>query len=450
MRITFYGGAEEVTGSCTLLETGKGNILIDCGAFQGGWKERLKNNYSLPFAADKIDVVIVTHAHYDHCGRLPKLIAAGFKGPIFATPATGDLIKIVLEDSLHVMETDYRKSGILPFYNEEQMNQVISQIKPLKYGERITNRSGISFSLLDAGHILGSASVVISVDGKAVLFSGDLGNVNSPIIRDTEPPVHADVVVMESTYALRQHEPHDERMTKLKEALLFTAEHHGVLLVPAFAIERTQEILWELHRLADEHKLPENLKFYLDSPMAVKVTDEFRHHPEDYDKEALEAYNLHHDFLSFPRLSLSRTIDESKAINSAPAPKVIIAGAGMMDGGRILHHLTRYLPLANTTVLVVGYQSRNSLGRKIMDGEKFVQIWDKYIPVHARVIKADSFSAHADGDKLIDWLAKINPKPKVIFLNHGEKRIMKEFANFLHSKYSLGSEVPRYGKSYQI
>ena len=394
-------------------------------------------------------------------------MGAVFRGPIFATPATADLMRIVLEDSLRVMELDYKKFGVPPFYNEEDLKQTLRQIERVKYGTKIKSKNGINFVLHDAGHILGSASVEINADGpstspprsdsgaslgtgKTILFSGDLGNSDAPIIRDTELPPKCDTVVMESTYAMREHEPAANRLEKLEQSLLDIVQNHGVLLIPAFAIERTQEILWQMHKLADEHKIPESINFFLDSPMAIKVTDEFRHHPEDYDKEALKAYNMHHDFLNFPRLTLARTVEESKAINEAPAPKVIIAGSGMMDGGRILHHLQRYLPFSNTKVLVVGYQAPHSLGRRIIEGEKFVRINGQYVHVHAQIVKADSYSAHADYKKLIGWLTSIKNPPQKIFLNHGEYKFAKDFAEYLRIKYGLDVEVAKYRRTYVI
>src|SRR3989344_5038855 len=449
MQITFYGAAGEVTGSCTLVESGDTRVLVDCGAFQGGYKERIKNNSKFPFDAAKVDALVLTHAHYDHCGRIPKLVAAGFKGPIFTTEATAHLVKLILEDSLRVMENDYQKSGLLPFFNEEHLALAMKQIKPVKYGQKVNSRGGVSFALREADHVLGSASVELYLEDKTVLFSGDLGNDGAPIMRDTNMPEKADVVIMESTYAMREHEARTERVSKLEQALLYTHKHRGVLLIPAFALERTQEVLWDLHRLSDLHKLP-GMPFYLDSPLAIKITDEFRHHPDVFDAEAVKAYKMHHDFLSFPNLHITLTSDESKAINSAPAPKVIIAGSGMMDGGRIMHHLKRYLPLPNTTILVVGYQSVNSTGRRLLNGEKAVRIDGWFIPVHAKIIKADSFSAHADYNKLIKWVTSIRKKPTTIFLNHGEMLPAKEFANFLKDKYDLNTQVPRAKQTFKI
>ena len=448
-----------MTGSCTAIESGPAStrrqgeagslrILIDCGAFQGGRRETIKNNGRLPFDAQKINAVILTHAHYDHCGRLPKLVATGFRGPIFATAATADLARLVLEDSLKVMESNYQKYGVLPIFSEEQLRQAVSQIQKVKYHQKVNMGEGY-FYLREAGHILGSASVELHMEGKTVMFSGDLGNNDAPIVKDTEVMAQADVVVMESTYAMREHEPPKERLGKLEQAILYTVEHHGVLLIPSFALERTQEILWELHNLADKHQLP-NIKFYLDSPLAIKITEDFRHHPDIFDAEALRAYNMHHDFLSFPNLVLTPSVEESKAINNAPAPKVILAGSGMMEGGRIMHHLQRYLPLANTTVLVVGYQGENTTGRKILNGDKFVRINDRLVPVNARIVRADSYSAHADYSKLTHWLLSGGSKPRYVFLNHGEQGLMREFAQVLHIQQGLNTIVPRFGQTFKV
>lgn len=449
MKINFYGAAGEVTGSCTLVQSGNTRVLVDCGAFQGGRRERMRNNKKFPFNPKKIDAVVLTHAHYDHCGRIPKLITYGFKGPIFTTLATKHLMRIVLEDSLKIMEYDYKDHGILPYFTESHLKQALSQVETLDYNQKVNFKGGGSLTLKDAGHILGSASVKLNIGGRVVVFSGDLGNPGAPIVKDTDMPKEADVVVMESTYAMREHEPHDKRVSKLEQALVNTYEQKGVLLIPAFAIERTQEILWELHKLSDKHKLPD-MKFFLDSPMAIKVTKDFKHHPEVYDKQALEAYNMHHDFLSFPNLVLTPSVDESKAINREPAPKVIIAGSGMMDGGRILHHLKRYISHNNTTILVVGYQAKNTLGRKILSGEKSIKIGRRFIPVHAKLIKADSYSAHADYRQLVEWLKSIKTLPKAVFLNHGEKGTSKEFAEYLKAKLDLNTIVSKYKRTYNI
>lgn len=449
MRLTFYGGAAEVTGSATLLEHKGLQILIDCGAFQGGRGDYKKNLAKFPFNPRNLAAVILTHAHFDHSGRLPKLMAEGFRGDIFMTAETKDLIGLLLADSLHVMENEYRESGKLPFFNLEQLNQMLSRVKTVKYGQVVNSGRDLSFVLHNAGHVLGSASVEMRAGGKKILFTGDLGSQQASIIKHTERPHAYDYLVMESTYAMRAHEPAEDGFKKLEKALVDTIRNKGVLLIPAFALERTEEVIWHLHLMADKNKLPK-INFYLDSPLAIHILDIFKNYKEDYGTEAAAEAKKHHDFLNFPGLVRTLTVPESKGINNAPAPKVIIAGSGMMQGGRIMYHLYNYLPLKNTTVLVVGYQAEGTLGRKIATGHKEVRIFDHFIPVNAKVVQIDSFSAHADHNELVDFVKAVDPAPKFIFLNHGDPQRSKDLAIYFRDKLGLRSAIPRFGQSVEI
>jgi metallo-beta-lactamase family protein len=296
---------------------------------------------------------------------------------------------------------------------------------------------------------LGSSSVELRVGDRKILFSGDVGNNDAPIIRDTEKPVAADVVVMETTYAMRKHEPSQTKESKLMQALEYTVQHRGVLLIPAFALERTEEVIWTLHNMADRHKLPE-IKFFLDSPLAIRILEVFKSHPENYDEAAKKALREHHNFLSFPGLIKTLSKVESKEINTASAPKVIIAGSGMMEGGRIMYHLQKYVSLPNTTILVTGYQAEGTLGRKILSGEKRVRILGRDVPVHARVVQVDSFSAHADNDTLEKWIGSVSPAPKVAFLNHGEKLRTEQFAKVLEEKYKIRAVIPKPSETFSV
>ena len=449
MKITFYGAAGGVTGSCSLVEADGKKILVDCGAFQGGREEAAKNNRPFGFDPKVLDAVVLTHAHFDHCGRLPKLVGDGFHKKIYMTPATRALTDIILHDSINVMETQYQNSGALPFFNYEQMKRMLGQVEVLDYHRWHEVAPGVTVRLHDAGHIFGSAFVELVIGRKSILFSGDLGNAGAPIIRDVDKPPHTDYVVMEATYAGRNHEPAQERETKLEKALLNTHKINGVLLIPAFAVERTQEILWQLHNLADKHKLP-SMDFYLDSPLAIKATEVFRRYPSNYDEEANRAYRAHHDFFNFPRLTLCRTVDESKTINTAKSPKVILAGSGMMDGGRILFHLDHYISKPNTTILVVGYQAEKTLGRQILEGAREVRLFGKHHPVNAQVIKINAFSAHADQHALVQWVTTPKPAPKTVFLNHGELQPAENFALHLKKEHQLETLVPKEGQTFEL
>lgn len=449
MRLTFYGGAAEVTGSSTLLEHNGLQILIDCGAFQGGRGDHKKNLARFPFNPRKLAAVILTHAHFDHSGRLPKLVAEGFRGDIFMTAETKDLIKLLLTDSLNVMESEYRETGKLPFFTIEQLNQMFARVKTVKYGQAVKSAKDLSFVLHNAGHVLGSASVEIRADGKKILFTGDLGNQEASIIKHTEKPHSYDYMVMESTYAMRGHEPMEEGFKKMEKALIDTAKNKGVLLIPAFALERTEEVIWHLHQMADKNKLPK-MNFYLDSPLAIHIVDVFKNYKSDYGPEAEAEIKKHHEFLSFPGLIRTLTGHESKAINNAPAPKVIIAGSGMMTGGRIMYHLYNYLSLKNTTLLIVGYQAHGTLGRRLAAGNREVRIFDRFIPVNAKIIQIDAFSAHADHNELIDFVKAMDPAPKAIFLNHGDPERSRDFAIYLRDKLGQRSAIPKFGQSVEV
>ncbi len=404
-KVTFYGAAGEVTGSNHLIETAEAKYVVDCGLFQGG--DYIGGHNDAPFAYDPAEVkaVMITHAHLDHIGRLPMLVKDGYRGPIYATDATLELTTVTLKDALSLMTHRQERNNTPPLYSEADLQRTISQYKPLKYRTKQSLFGKDSVTLYDAGHILGSASISVEADGRKLVFSGDVGYYPNTLLPKPESPPEADLVVMEATYGGVSREERLDRLAVVKEALATVIKNQGVLLVPAFAIERSQELLFLLHYLFIEHQLPK-LPIYLDSPLAIEALAVYERHKELFNsvvsKEGTQA-----DPFTFRNLVLTPTSADSKEINLTPPPKMIVAGSGMMEGGRIHHHLKRYLPHENTLLLVVGYQADRTLGRKIVEGAKQVEIMDDWIPVRAKVQVVDIFSGHADDIELKEWIQKI-------------------------------------------
>ncbi|NBS67580.1 MBL fold metallo-hydrolase [bacterium] len=446
MKLSFHGATEEVTGSCFLLETAAGNVLIDCGMKQG---ERLCILRTLdPFAFDvkKIVAVVVTHAHFDHTGRLPELIAQGYTGPIFMTPPTKALADIVLEDSLNIMRENAERCGDEVPYSKEDKDAMLSQVHGVNYHTAFEPAPGISIMFHDAGHILGSAYISIDVEGKRFVFSGDIGNDDVPILPDTEPLHRANYVVCEATYGDRDHEPTAERGERLLSFAKKVLGRKGTLLIPAFSVERTQELLYELDLLITQGRLP-HVPIYLDSPLAIRATSIYRHfaHHLRVDHPLMQT-----DFFSFPSLRETLSADESKKINDDHGPKIIIAGNGMMTGGRILHHLKHYLSDARAGLLVIGFQAPGTLGRKILNKAPNVKIFGQETEVRAEVEMIGSFSAHGDRGKLARWLHPEEGSVEKIFLVHGEDEAKMSFASYLQASTQAEVLIPRMNQVYEL
>lgn len=413
MKISFHGAAREVTGSCFLLEIKEAKILVDCGLFQGSASCSEMNFKPFQFKPDSIDAVIVTHAHIDHIGRLPVLVREGFRGPIYSTRATRDLAAVMLEDAMHIAHLENRS-----LFTEDDLAATMRLWHDLPYNKK-TAIGDISFSLANAGHILGSALVEMWIEGKHVLFSGDLGNVPSVLL--PSPDVFHDIeyLVIEGTYGNRAHESAEDRVLKLERAIEDTAERGGTLLIPAFATERTQEILHVLNELVLHKRVPP-IPVFVDAPLATKITDIFELHPELYRDEIQALFSKHPQLFKFKTLHFAETVDQSKAINSVAPPKVIISGSGMLTGGRILHHALRYLPDPKSILLITGYQAAGSLGKHLLDGEKLVKILKETITVQAEIRKINGFSAHADGPQLYSFIEANRDSLKRVFVVHGE------------------------------
>ncbi|PIT87892.1 MAG: MBL fold metallo-hydrolase [Candidatus Magasanikbacteria bacterium CG10_big_fil_rev_8_21_14_0_10_40_10] len=422
MQISFHGATGEVTGSCSLLEAGEEKIIVDCGLFQGGEELDAQNFEPFKFDPMSIDGVIVTHAHLDHVGRLPLLVKSGFNKNIYSTPATAKLAELILRDALMVMEENYRRLGYPVLYDESDVSGAIALFKPVDYGQK-QSIGRFEFVFHDAGHIFGSAFVEIKADGKKIVFSGDIGNTDMPILRETENlPDNLDLVVCESTYGARRHEAHTnaQREKIIETIILRSVKRGGVLMVPSFALERTQQLLYVLNELIDRKKLLPQMPIFLDSPLAIEATKIYRQYPKYYNQAARDLYKTDKDLFDFKCLRVTETIDESKKINHTPGSKIIIAGAGMMNGGRILHHALRYISDSSNTLLFIGYQARGTLGRKILEGVSQVKIFAERVPVNCHLEAMGALSAHADGDKIIDWLSGAQFAPKKVIFNHGE------------------------------
>ncbi len=445
MKLSFYGAAGEVTGSNYLLETSRVTIAVDCGAFQGGKEQELKNAAPFMYDAAAIDAVILTHAHLDHVGRLALMGAAGFGGPIWSTPATKELAELIMLDAASIMSHEELKFGDKPLYTEHDVYDTLRQFKTIDYGIKTEIADGVTIRLVDAGHILGSASVELWADGQKVVFSGDIGNTGAPIIEDPTTIDEADYLICESTYGGRTHEAKSTRLDLLRSVIASSVSERGVLLIPAFALERSQELLFDLNSLLTTDEL-KRLPIFLDSPLAAKTTEVFRRFPEYYDKEATDLTKAGVDFFHLPNLSFTDSVDESKGIRSVPPPKIVIAGSGMMTGGRIKFHLRDYLSEPTTTLFIVGYQSEGTLGRRLLDGVKHVDLFGETVPVNARVIACGAFSAHADHPQLMGWLKAVKAPVRELFLTHGDPTASQALKVAVETELKWNATRPRFGQ----
>lgn len=455
MEISFHGAARGVTGSCHLLEAkddaGKDHkLLFDCGMFQGTQFASEWNQDEFGFDPASVEHVFITHPHIDHTGRLARLVSKGFNGVIHMTVPCLALSKIVLDDAYHIMLENSKRNGEMVLYEREDLAGVYERVVTVGYHEQVEVGTGIKIMFHDAGHVLGSSFISVEAEGKKIVFSGDIGNDDVPILPDTEPIVDADIVVCESTYGDRLHENRAERTDKLKQAIENTIRNKSVLMIPAFSIERTQELLYELNDIL-LHDLKTNIPIFLDSPMAIQATQAYR----DFKSYLRFDVPIHsdpdHDFFTFPNLRETLKKEESKYINEVKAPKIIIAGSGMMSGGRIMHHLLRYLSDPDNTLLIIGYQAHGTIGREILDGAKSVMIFRHEVEVNAKVQSIGSFSAHGDQDKLTKWLKSEGGKaPSRIFLVHGEEDSKEVFAKRLRKEIGSKVDVPDFQTKYEI
>lgn len=435
MRITFDGAAQTVTGSQHLLNINGRNLLLECGFFQGRRQESYERNSHFPFNPGNVDAMILSHAHIDHSGNLPNLILQGFNGPIFTTPATAHLANIMLMDSGHIQEDDAAfvskrniKKGeppVMPIYTQEQAALVAQYFQVVNYDQPFEPVPGVNARLVDAGHILGSAAVVLDIEEHGrklrLWFSGDIGRRKLPLIRDPILPDRVDTLIMECTYGDKPHQDPDRAFEELRQVVGRTLERRGRVIIPAFAVGRTQEIVYELHQMFESNLLP-SVPVYVDSPLAVNATDIFKMHPECFDEEtkAFIKADKHHTALGFDRLTYTRSVEQSKALNDRKDPMIIIAASGMAESGRILHHLRNNIGNPKNTILIVSWQAPYTLGRRLADREKQVRIFGEEFEVKAEVATIGGLSAHAGQDFLVEYALKVKGSAKQVFLVHGE------------------------------
>lgn len=459
MKLTFIGAAHEVTGSCYFLEAAGKKFIVDCGMEQGPDQYE---NQDIPVAASELDFALLTHAHIDHSGNFPLIHARGFRGPIYATAATCDLCDIMLRDSAHIQmfEAEWRnrkakrngQTEFVPAYTMEDALGVIQQFVECNYNQVIQIAEGIKVRFVDAGHLLGSASIElwITEDGeeRKIVFSGDIGNTEQPLIKDPEYLDSADYVVMESTYGDRSHGEEPDYVTELVEILRKTFKRGGNVVIPSFAVGRTQEMLYFLRKIKEDNMLPEFAGFevYVDSPLAVQATSIFKeHYSECYDEEAMELINKGINPIAFSGLKLSITSDESRAINFNETPKVILSASGMCDAGRIKHHLKHNLWRSDSTILFVGYQAVGTLGRSLVEGAKDVHIFGEEIHVNADIVRLPGISGHADNAGLMRWASSFKEKPKRVFVAHGDDTVCDLFAKRLEDELGYQAMAPYSG-----
>jgi len=453
MQITSHGAAQVVTGSCHRVETEEFSFLIDCGMFQGG-KELGRKNYE-PFAFNprEIDFLILTHGHIDHCGLLPKLVKQGFTGKIYTSFGTSDLLPIMLRDAAYIQEKDSEhenkrrmRQGLPvrdPLYTTEDAEMVFPLIHAVQYNEKVSLGSSVEFLLQDAGHVIGSAIVELFIKEKGksskVVFSGDLGQNNMPIIQDPSLIEKADYIFIESTYGDRLHDKKVPRDKQLFDIIKTTIGRGGKVFIPSFALERTQELLYTISELqTGNHDFPD-VPVYLDSPLAIKITEVFKKHTELYDKEAKARTD---EPFSFPGLKCTTDTEDSKDITKSKEPSIVIAGSGMCTSGRIRHHIRHGIENPLNTVLFVGYQAPGSLGRILLEGKKEIKMMGRIFDVKAQIQRIGSFSAHADQKGLTDWLEAFTPKPRKVFLVHGEEKSINHFSEHLEALgFSTGVQV---------
>ncbi len=436
-----------MTGSNFMLDTGDAKLLIDCGALQREHLCEPENTKPFPYEAQSVAALLVTHAHADHIGRIPKLVHNGFRGPIYSTPATRDLAELMFKDALNVMRSDQERGGCVPLYEKEDAERAIGAWQTHGYHEPFRIKDTL-IAFLDAGHILGSAMVQCTRNKRRVLFTGDLGNSPEPLLHDTESAAGADYLVMESVYGDRTHERRAERADMLRATVEETKDRKGVLLIPSFSIERTQILLFELDTMMEAGKL-EPIDVYLDAPLAIRVTEVYRKYVNQLNEDVQEHFT-HDDPFAFKSLHVIRSVDESRDIHEAPSPKVIIAGAGMSSGGRIRSHEKRYLNDPDATVLFVGYQAPGSLGRRIAEGQKEVEIDGERVTVRAQIKSLTGYSGHKDRDGLLQFAKDAGSSLGKVFVVMGEPQSEATLAEHIHAALGVEAIVPHAGERIEI
>jgi metallo-beta-lactamase family protein len=448
LKITFCSGAGTVTGANFLLEGNGKKFLIDCGLIQGEKFVDDLNWEKFPYDVSAIDILFISHCHIDHIGRIPKLISEGFKGKIISTIPSKEITEIMLDDTAHILSREVNL-GLDKIYTEDNIKKAISLWETLEYGQKLDVDGGFQFYFKDAGHILGSGMLNIIYNNKKIVFTGDLGNSPSPLLPDTDVIDDADYMVMESCYGDRNHEERDERKKKLEEIIKDNYNNKGTLIIPTFSLERTQELLYEINSLV-ENNIISRMPIFLDSPLSIRLTDVYLKYGKYFNEKAQKLIASGDKLFDFPGLVETLETEESKAILSVPPPKIIIAGSGMSNGGRILHHEINYLPNKNDTILLTGYQSIGTLGRLIEDGAKKVHIMGEDVTVHAHVAMISGYSSHKDSDHLVEFVEKTAHTLKKVFVVMGEPKSSMFLAQRLRDNFNLKAFTPNAGESVTI
>jgi metallo-beta-lactamase family protein len=467
MKLTFWGAAGTVTGSMHQVHSGGQSYLLDCGLFQGRRKEAYERNRHFGFPPQSIDAVILSHAHIDHTGNLPNLVKEGFSGPVFSTPATLDLCRPMLSDSAYLQESDAeflnrRRSRrrrfeevegdeVEPLYTREDADRTFPLFREVPLGRRHPLNPDLEYYGIEAGHMLGSTAVLLTEksSGVRLCFSGDVGRNGLPIIRDPQPPPQVDYLILESTYGDRLHASEGPVKQKLADVINRTCQRGGRIIVPAFAVGRTQQLVLLLHELIQDHLIP-SIPVFVDSPLAVNVTEVFRKHRELFDEETIEFLNNGDDPFGFSRLRYIRDVGDSKALNDLRGPYVVISASGMCEAGRILHHLKNNIENPRNTVLITGFQGENTLGRKLIDKEPEVNIFGEPYRLRAEVQKINELSGHADQRELLTWMRPMAKGLKKVFLVHGEDRQRQALRDAIQAEFGLEVLLPKRGESFLL
>jgi metallo-beta-lactamase family protein len=467
MHITFHGAAGTVTGSQHLIEVNGYRILLDCGLYQGRRKAMITRNRNLPFNPAEIDRVILSHAHIDHSGNLPNLIKSGYGGEVLMTGATRDLCQSMLPDSGHIQERNaeyanrHRKENEAPaeaIYTEEDARAALERFRAVPFNQSQEILPGVQLTMIEAGHMLGSATVILDIQeqgrehSRRIVFSGDIGRPDIPIIRDPVSPDHANILIMESTYGGRTHDTREDVRAQLKRVVQETFERGGSIIIPAFAVGRTQQIVVHLNELVESGELPA-LPVFVDSPLATNVTEAFRNNPDCYDSELVDFLNEYNDDdpFGFRNLSYVRSVDESKALNDREDSIIIISASGMIEFGRVVHHLVRRVEDPRHTLLVTGWQAPHTLGRKMVDGAKQVRIFGREYKNRIQTVVLNGFSGHADHDELLQWVDRIDSKPKRVFLVHGEPEAAEALKDGLTERYDrMRVDIPQMDQRFEV
>ncbi len=455
IKIKFAGGTNTPTGSNFLLEIGKAKILVDCGLYQGEKMAEDVNRENFPYNPKDIDILFITHGHLDHVGRIPKLVKEGFNGVIVSTPATRDIAELILRDSVNILTKEAEKDGLSPLYEEKDIDKALSLWETRNLHEKMRIDSGdsqiktVEIVFYDAGHILGSSMIVFQVNGKRIMFTGDLGNSPSPLLRDTENIKNIHYLITESVYGDRNHEKSEDRVRVLKEVIKKTIERRSTLMIPAFSVERTQQLVYLFNNMVENKEIP-LIPIFLDSPLAIKVTKVYKKYEKEFNENVKEIIRSGDDIFAFAGLTLTKTTEDSKEIIRVPGPKIIIAGSGMSTGGRIIHHLANYLPNDKNILLLVGYQAAGTLGRRLYEGAKEVTIFGEKVPVNTEIVNISGFSSHKDSNSLQAFIANMKESLKKVFIVLGEPKSQNFLAQKLIEQQHLAVKIPEVNEVVEI